>query len=101
VVYGKLTPPRLYPTPVSVKDQWVGPHLCQRYGSGKTSSWLSTGACLFLTASLAVMGEKLNTDPWTGQSACCGLGREPFFSGAVDLFGYVDDYVKYCYALTA
>jgi hypothetical protein len=27
------------------------------------------------------------------------LGQEPFFSGAVDLFKSVDDYVKGCYAL--
>jgi hypothetical protein len=31
---------------------------------------------------------------------CCGLCREPFFSGAVDLFKFVDDCVKGCYALT-
>jgi hypothetical protein len=46
------------------------------------------------------MGEKLGMDPWTGQLACCELGREPFFSGAVDLFKSIDDYVKGCYALT-
>jgi hypothetical protein len=32
---------------------------------------------------------------------CCGLGRDPFFSRAVDLFKSVDDYVKGCYALDA
>jgi hypothetical protein len=30
-------------------------------------------------ASLACSGEKLGTDPWFGQPACCGLCREPFF----------------------
>jgi hypothetical protein len=38
-------------------------------------------------------------DPQTSQPACCGLGREPFFSGAVDLLKSVNDYVKDCYAL--
>jgi hypothetical protein len=32
---------------------------------------------------MAGLGEKLGTDPWIGQPACCGLYREPFFSGAV------------------
>jgi hypothetical protein len=31
------------------------------------------------TASLAVVGEKLGTDPRIGQPTCCGLCREPFF----------------------
>jgi hypothetical protein len=74
---------------------------CQRYRPGKPSSWLSTEDCLFPTASLTVMGEKLGTDPQIGQSMCCGLGREPFFSGIADLFKSVDDYVEGCYALTA
>jgi hypothetical protein len=34
-------------------------------------------------ALLAGSGEKMGTDPRIGQSACCGLCREPFFSGAV------------------
>jgi hypothetical protein len=34
-------------------------------------------------ASLAGSGEKLGIDPRIGQSACCGLCREPFCSGAV------------------
>jgi hypothetical protein len=34
-------------------------------------------------ASLAGSEEKLGMDPWIGQPACCGLCREPFFSGAV------------------
>jgi hypothetical protein len=53
------------------------------------------------TASLVGSGEKLGTDPWIGQSSCCGLCWEPFFfSGAVTLLNSVDDYTKGCYALT-
>jgi hypothetical protein len=33
--------------------------------------------------SLAGSGEKLGTEPRIDQSTCCGLCREPFFSGAV------------------
>jgi hypothetical protein len=55
---------------------------------------------VFSPASLVIMGEKLGMDPRTGQPACCGLGLEPFFSGAVDLFKFADDYAKGCYALT-
>jgi hypothetical protein len=40
------------------------------------------------------LGEKLGTDTQIGRPSCCGLGREPFFSGAVTLFNYVDDYAK-------
>jgi hypothetical protein len=47
------------------------------------------------------MGEELGTDSRTGQPTCCGLGREPFFLGAVDLFKSIDDYVKGWYVLTA
>jgi hypothetical protein len=58
-------------------------------------------ACLFPTASLAVIGEKPSMDPRTGQSACCGLGQELFLSGVADLFKSIDDYVKGFYELTA
>jgi hypothetical protein len=58
------------------------------------SSQFSIESYLFPTASLAFMGEKLGTDPWIGQPSCCGLGREPFFLGAVDLFKSIDNYVK-------
>jgi hypothetical protein len=44
----------------------------QRYGPGKPSSRLSTKAWLFPTASLAVVGEKLDTDPWINQPSCSG-----------------------------
>jgi hypothetical protein len=46
------------------------------------------------TALMVGSGEKLGTDPWIGQPACCGLYWEPFFSGAVALLNSVDDYVK-------
>jgi hypothetical protein len=90
------------PLPVSVKDRWVCPReqvlnvpiACRRYGHNKPSSRLSIEACLFPTASLTVMGVKLGTDSRTDQPSCCGLGREPFFLRAVDLFKSVDDYVK-------
>jgi hypothetical protein len=52
------------------------------------------------TASLVGLGEKLDTEPRIGQPPCCGLCQEPFFSGAVAMLNYVDDYVKLCYALT-
>jgi hypothetical protein len=45
-------------------------------------------------ASLAVVGEKLGMDLRIGQLACCGLGWEPFFSGAVALSNAVDDSTK-------
>jgi hypothetical protein len=53
------------------------------------------------TTSMAVLGEKLGTDPWIDQPTCCGLCWEPFFSGTVTLHNSIDDYAKGCYALTA
>jgi hypothetical protein len=67
------------------------------YELSKPSIWLSIEGWLFSTASLAVLGEKLGTDPWIGQPSYCGLYREPFFSGAVDLLKSVDDFTKGCY----
>jgi hypothetical protein len=61
---------------------------------------MSREACIFLTASLVVVGEKLGTDPWIRQSSSCGLCPEPFFLGEVDLYKSVDDFAKCCYALT-
>jgi hypothetical protein len=69
-------------------------------GPSKPSSQLSIEAWLFSTDSLVVMGEKLGMDPWIGQPTCCGLCREPFFSGAVDLFKSVDNCAKDCYMWT-
>jgi hypothetical protein len=54
----------------------------------------------FLHCSLVVVGEKLGMDPRIGRPLCCGLCREPFFSGVVDLFKYVDDGMKGCYMWT-
>jgi hypothetical protein len=93
---------------VSFKDRGVGTHdqvlnvpiTCRRYGFGKISSLLSMDGGFTPTASMAVLGEKLGTDPWIGQPTCCELGRESFFSGAVALSIAVDDIAKGCYALT-
>jgi hypothetical protein len=52
------------------------------------------------TTLISVLGEKLGTDLRMDQLVCCGLCREPFFSGVVALLNCVDDYVKVCYALT-
>jgi hypothetical protein len=49
------------------------------------------------TASMVASGEKLGTDLWIGQPTCCGLCREPFFSGAVALSIAVDDFMKGCH----
>jgi hypothetical protein len=54
----------------------------------------------FSHCSLTVVGEKLGTDPRIRWPSCCGLCREPFFSGIVDLFKYVDDCIKGCYMWT-
>jgi hypothetical protein len=64
------------------------------------SSLLSIEACIFPTASLTIVEEKLGTDPWIGQPSCCGSGWQPLFSVVVDLFESVDNYVKSCYART-
>jgi hypothetical protein len=92
---------------MSVKDWWVDSHekvlnvpiICQWYESGKPSNWLSTEDYLFSTASLAIVGEKMGKDPWFRQPSSCGLCRESFFSGVVDLYKYGGDFVKGCYAL--
>jgi hypothetical protein len=49
------------------------------------------------TASLVGSGEKLGMDPWIDQPVCCGLCREPFFSGAVALLNSVGDSAKGCH----
>jgi hypothetical protein len=46
---------------------------------------------------MAALGEKLGTDPWIGQPACCRLCQEPFFSGAVALSIVVDGFTKGCH----
>jgi hypothetical protein len=93
---------------VSMKDRWVRPHeqvlnvpiACRRYVLDKTSSLPSTEGGFTPTASMAVLGEKLGTNPRIGQPTCCGLCRELFFLRAVTLFNDVDDIVKGCCALT-
>jgi hypothetical protein len=89
---------------VSIKDRSVGPReqvLTYRSHAGDMSPVSLVVDCqqelTFPHYSLAVMGEKLGTDPLIGRSSCCGLCREPFFSGAVDLFKSVDDCMKDCY----
>jgi hypothetical protein len=52
------------------------------------------------TALMAVLSEKLGTDPRIGQSTYCGLCWELFFLRVVVLLNSVDDYVKCCYVLT-
>jgi hypothetical protein len=46
---------------------------------------------------MAALEEKLGTDPWIGQLACCGLCQEAFFLGAVALSIAVDDFMKCCH----
>jgi hypothetical protein len=52
------------------------------------------------TASLVGLGEKLSMDSRIGQPACCGMCREPFFSGAMTVLNSVDDFTKSCYMWT-
>jgi hypothetical protein len=82
---------------VPVSKYWMYRSHAGDYGPSKPSSQLSKEAWLFPTASLVFVGEKLGTDPWIGQLACCRLYRGPFFSGAVDLFKSVDDCAKGCH----
>jgi hypothetical protein len=85
--------------PVSVKDRSVGPReqvlnvpIAYRwYEPDKPSSLLLIDVLTFSTASLVGSGEKLGTGPRIGQSACCGLCWEPFFSRAVTLSNSVND----------
>jgi hypothetical protein len=51
-------------------------------------------------ASMVALWEKLGMDLQIGQPSCCGLGQEPFFSGAEALLNSVDDYAKGCYTGT-
>jgi hypothetical protein len=94
---------------VSVKDRWVGPReqvlnvliACQRYVPGNPSSLSSTEGGFTVTASMAILGEKLGTDLQIGQLTCFGLCQGPFFLGAVALSIAIDNFQKGCYALTA
>jgi hypothetical protein len=69
---------------MSVKDQWVSPRkqvlnvltAYRSYGIGNPSSLSSTDGGFTPTASMAILGEKLGTDPRIGQLSCYGLGKE-------------------------
>jgi hypothetical protein len=85
---------------VTVKDRWIGPreqvlNVLTAYrscGPDKPGSLPSIEDGFTPTASMAILDEKLGTNPRIGQLLCCGLGREPFFSGAVALSIAVDDF---------
>jgi hypothetical protein len=78
----------------------VAPVCVGVYGPNKHSSWSPTGSWITPTASLVDSGEKLGTDPWVDQSACCGLCRESFFSGAVKFVQIYRCLAKGCYMWT-
>jgi hypothetical protein len=67
------------------------------YGPSKPSSMPSIEGDFTPTTSMVGLEEKLGTDPQIGQSLCCGLGRELFFSEAVALSIAIDNFVKGCY----
>jgi hypothetical protein len=105
---GKSVPLRFYPSPVSIKDRWIGPH--EQVLNIPITYWYMGLVSLVAghkqevgftpTTSLVGLGEKLGTDPWIGQPSCYGLCREAFFSGEVALLNSVDDYAKGCYTWT-
>jgi hypothetical protein len=70
------------------------------YGPSKPSSWSSIGVSLTPPTSLVGSGEKLLTDPRIDQPACCGLCREPFFSGAMRSVQIYRRLTKCCYMWT-
>jgi hypothetical protein len=70
------------------------------YGPSKPSSWSPTGAWLTPTTSLVGSGEKLSTDPRVYQPTCCGLCREPFFSGVVGSIQICQRPINDCYMWT-
>jgi hypothetical protein len=80
-----------------VSKYWTYRSLAGVYGPSDHSNWLLADVWFFPTASLPTVGETLGMDPQIDQSVCCGLCREPFFSGAVDLFKSVDNCVKGCH----
>jgi hypothetical protein len=68
-------------------------------GPSKPSSLSSIEAWHKPSASFVGLEEKLGTDPRISQSACCGLCREPFFSGAVVFIQIHRWLMKGCHAL--
>jgi hypothetical protein len=79
---------------VPVSKYWTYRSHIDVYGPSKPNSLPSSEGGFTPTASMAALGEKLGTDSWIDQSACCGLCRKLFFSGAVALSIAVDDFVK-------
>jgi hypothetical protein len=67
------------------------------YGLSKPSSHRQQMLGFAPTASMIGSGEKLGTDSWISQPACCGFYQGPFCSGAVALLNSVDDFAKDCY----
>jgi hypothetical protein len=70
------------------------------YGPSKPSSRRQQMLEFALIASLVGSREKLGTNPRIGQPTSWGLCRKPFFSGAVTLLNFVDDYLRHCYMWT-
>jgi hypothetical protein len=93
---------------------YVSPHLCRLRTDGLVSvskywtCWSHTGIYgpsnppstedgFTFIASMAALREKLGTDPRIGQTVCCALCREPFFSRAVASTIAVDNFTKDCH----
>jgi hypothetical protein len=70
------------------------------YEPSKPSSLTSIEGGFTPTPSMAGLGEKLGTDPRISQPLCCGLCREPLFSGVVALSIAVDDFMEGYYTRT-
>jgi hypothetical protein len=83
-----------------VRKYWMYQSHVGVYGPSKPSSRSPTRAWIMPIASLVGSGEKLGTDPQIGQPVCCGLCREPFFSGAVGSIQICRRLVKGCYMWT-
>jgi hypothetical protein len=67
------------------------------YGPSKPNAPMSTEGDFTPTASMVVLGEKMDTDPRISQPSCYRLGQESFFSVAVTLSIAVDGFTKGCY----
>jgi hypothetical protein len=82
---------------VPISKYWMYRLHTSVYRHSKPSSLSSTENGFTPTASMATLGEKLGTNTRIGQPTCCGLCREPFFSGVVALSIAIDDFVKGCH----
>jgi hypothetical protein len=82
---------------VPMRKYWTYRSHAGVYGPSKPSSLSLTEVWLKSIASLVGLGEKLDTDPRIDQPACCGLCREPFFSGAVGSVQICRRLVKGCH----